>query len=198
MLAFDSKTNHHDSKEDSNDKSSHASKSKTPPSALRSPPRKHQTGFASSKRSIKSTSQRASSSRKPYPSHTTSISGFTTDLDTAVNTGTSYQFAHTEIDLREVSAWAYAHPNQSLHPYGISTFAYHSYDIANTSTCPYHKISMEIAYNSNWSVSESGEAFTPLQRWLEEDAGDGGALALQLGVQPRVDCTCIVMQDGMF
>jgi hypothetical protein len=57
---------------------------------------------------------------------------------------------------------------------------------------------MKVDYNSNWSVSGSGEPFAPLERWLEEDARDGGAVALQLGIKTRADCTCILMQDGMF
>lgn len=197
MLAFDSKSSHHDSKGYSNDRSSHASKSKRSPSAPRSLPRKHQTEFTFSKRSTESSSKRTLSSRNSHPSHTTSVSGFTTDSNTAVNTETSNQFANTEIDLREVSAWTYAHPNQSPHHYSISAPAYPSYNTASITACEYHTTYMKVDYNSNWSVSGSGEAFTPLEHWLEEDARDGGAVALQLGVQTRADCTCIATQDGM-
>jgi len=52
---------------------------------------------------------------------------------------------------------------------------------------------MDSDYEAVWSGSRHG--FAPLGRWLDEHAGEGGALALQLGLQLRADCTCTEMQD---
>jgi len=45
--------------------------------------------------------------------------------------------------------------------------------------------------------SGSGYGLAPLERWLGEHPGDGGVLALQLGLQLRADYTSTEMQDGV-
>ena len=42
-----------------------------------------------------------------------------------------------------------------------------------------------------------GDGMTPLQRWLDEDIRDGGAMPLSLGYQLRIACTCAVMVENM-
>jgi hypothetical protein len=54
---------------------------------------------------------------------------------------------------------------------------------------------MDSDYEAAWSGS--GHGFAPLERWLDEHAGEGGALSLQLGLQLRADCTCTEMQNGV-
>ena len=52
---------------------------------------------------------------------------------------------------------------------------------------------MDSDYEAAWC--RSGHGFTPLERWLDEHVGEGGALALQLGLELCRDCTCIEVQD---
>jgi len=64
-----------------------------------------------------------------------------------------------------------------------------------TVACPYHACLMVPSHDGTWSISVCGIA--PLERWLEEDAVDGGVLPLQFGLHSRVNCTCIAMRDVM-
>jgi hypothetical protein len=97
--------------------------------------------------------------------------------------------AYAQLDLLEVSAWTY--PYQSLHHY--EDFSYQSYDKTQTLTCPYPVSGM----SSEHGAASPGYGLVPLERWLGEDVRDGGALALQLGHQLRVDCTCTTMQNDV-
>jgi hypothetical protein len=97
--------------------------------------------------------------------------------------------AYAHVDLLEVSAWTY--PYQSPHHYEDVT--YQSYDNTQTLTCPYHVSKMGREHNA----ASPGYGLGPLERWLGEDLRDGGALALQLGHQLRVDCTCTAMQSDV-
>lgn len=196
QICLCSKTSHRDSKGNSSDKSQQESKLKTSASAFHSNLRKKRMETTSSNRSAEYTFERASSSEKPNSSHTTNVAGIA-DLDNSVDAYTSNQLAHMEVDILEMSASTYAHPNEGAHDRGNPSAAYPPYAIASTSACPCHTIPAQVGDSSNSFVSGYQQAFTPLERWLNEDAGDGGPLALQLGFQVRADCTCIFMHDGM-
>ena len=110
------------------------------------------------------------------------------DASQTFNKDMSDPLAYTQIDFLEVSAWTYSHQS----PHQSQDFSYQSYDSMQASTCPYHVSEMGSDHDAAWS----GYGLVPFERWLHEDVGDGGPVALQLGYQLRLDCTCIAMQGG--
>jgi len=94
-----------------------------------------------------------------------------------------------EADLIEVSAWT----NPHLGPHDYQLFSYPYNDSTQTSACPYHQRLMDLSHD----VCQSAYGLWALERWLNEGAGDGGPLALQLGHQLHADCTCIMVHGGM-
>lgn len=93
-----------------------------------------------------------------------------------------------QTDLLSVSAWTY--PHESAHHH--QDFSYQSYDSTKTLTCPCHA-SKGSENHTVWA----GYGLAPLERWLNENVGEGGVVALQLGHQLRVGCTCIAIQGGI-
>jgi hypothetical protein len=92
---------------------------------------------------------------------------------------------YTDSDLISVSAWTHAHSHLSSSSSG--------YDRMPNSACQYHASMIA----PERYTAQTGYRVGPLERWLDENVRDGGVVALQLGYQLRVDCTCVVMLDGV-
>jgi hypothetical protein len=85
-------------------------------------------------------------------------------------------------NLRSMATWIPPHENLQHHQHPSNLYN------TNSPPCPYHT-SLE------HGTTISRYDLTPTERWLAEDIGDGGMLALQMGYQLRVGCTCIVLPD---
>ena len=155
----------------------------------------------SSKKPKSSLEHRISSSHKSdhhtshsdWPAAEATLSSFNTPMfDSTSNTyqtshvNTHEQLAHTKVDLLEMGAWTYLH--ESPQYYGDTQ--HRTRDMNERLPCSYHTALMGFYYNA----TGAGYGLTPLDRWLNEGVGDEGSVALQLGQQLEVECTCIDLE----
>ncbi|KAF8861511.1 hypothetical protein BDZ45DRAFT_740284 [Acephala macrosclerotiorum] len=123
------------------------------------------------------------------PQLSSNSSTSTSNTSRSSNTESFDDLAHAHIDLISISAWTSLHESSHHH----QVFPYQSDDSLQSSTCPYH-ISMR---GSEDQVASPRYGLLPLERWLSENLKDGGSLTLQLGRSPRLECTCITMQNDI-
>ncbi|KIM94375.1 hypothetical protein OIDMADRAFT_60705 [Oidiodendron maius Zn] len=132
-------------------------------------------------------------SHSDWPAAKATLSSINTPMfDSISNTyqtshvNTHEQLAHTEVDLLKMGSWTYHHES----PQYYADTQHQTRDINESSPCPYHTAVMGFYYNA----TGAGYGLAPLERWLNEGVGDEGSVALQLGQQLGVECTCIDLE----
>ncbi|KAE8444541.1 hypothetical protein EG329_014465 [Mollisiaceae sp. DMI_Dod_QoI] len=185
-----SKISYHGSKKSSDNTSSLISKQHKASSGPRSSPsHKPREQSSSSIHLAGSAAARAPSPAMSYPSYATSMLDSMADTYQAFDTTVSNRLVFARVDLLSVSAWSSSYEG----PHQGQGFQQQPCDSKQSSACPYHASMMD---SNNRDVS-SGYGLAPLERWIDEDVGDGGALALQFGHQLRLDCTCTAAHDDI-
>jgi hypothetical protein len=142
---------------------------------------------------VRASSSRVATSKDILPHNATpnSTSKAEPNLPTyhSVDATLSGQASHNNIDLLEIAAWI--HPDNGLQYH--QDFSYTPHNNGQNPDCPYHTPMLDRLHGT----TVSGYDLEPVGRWIDEKLEDGGALALQLWHQMRMECTCIVLPDDV-